>query len=242
MLQGLSAAVVYSVGLAILVDTVGMVDIGRNSGYFISSANMGVLISPLIGGFVYSTAGYRAVSIMMVSLVAVDIMLRLVMIEKSAAAFWQTDSDEEANVQRPIFNAQPTYGASDTGLDQPQRKERTTPVFLRLLVTPRALADMYAVLVSYTVLSAFDAGLAVFVKDRFQWSSSAAGATFLLIAIPSLLSPIAGSLSDRFGPKWIAVAGFGVSAAALFGIGSVTKPSSWELAALFGLLFLIGEQ
>jgi nitrate/nitrite transporter NarK len=79
------------------------------------------------------------------------------------------------------------------------------------------------------------------VKDRFQWSSSSAGATFLLIAVPSLLSPIAGSLSDRFDPKWIAVAGFGVSVAALFGIGLVTKPTFWELAAMFGLLFLIGD-
>src|SRR5262245_25341360 len=95
-LQGISAAVVYSVGMAMVVDTVGMDNIGQYAGYFLSSANLGVLISPIIGGVVYNAAGYTSVVIMMVSLVAVDIILRLIMIEKSAAKIWDPVEDEES--------------------------------------------------------------------------------------------------------------------------------------------------
>lgn len=241
-LQGLSAAVVYSVGLAILVDTVGMADIGRNAGYFLSSANMGVLISPLIGGVVYSKAGYRAVVIMMVSLVAIDILLRLIMIEKSTATNWAQEEDEESGFHRPILARSPSYGTLDSNRNQRRNKLKSNmPAFLRLLVSPRALANIYAVFISYVLLSAFDAGLGVFVKQRFHWESSAAGAIFLAIALPSLLSPIAGSLSDKYGPKWIAVTGFAVSAAALFAIGFIEKPSFWQLASLYTLLVIIGR-
>lgn len=170
-LQGLSAAVVYSVGLAILVDTVGMADIGRNAGYFLSSANMGVLISPLIGGVVYSKAGYRAVVIMMVSLVAIDILLRLIMIEKSTATNWAQEEDEESGFHRPILARSPSYGTLDSNRNQRRNKLKSNmPAFLRLLVSPRALANIYAVFISYVLLSAFDAGLGVFVKQRFHFS------------------------------------------------------------------------
>ncbi|KAF2466259.1 MFS general substrate transporter [Lindgomyces ingoldianus] len=237
-LQGLSSAVVYSVGLALLVDIVGMDEIGRNAGYFLSSANMGVMVSPLAGGILYARAGYCAVAIMMVSLVVVDILLRLVMIEKSVAAKWEQDEDEESDLHRAILAGSQIYGLID---DQRHQVKTNTPTMLRILMSLRALADLYAVFVSYTLLAAFDAGLGVFVKERFHWGSSAAGAIFLAIALPSLLSPVGGSLSDKYGPKWIAVMGFGVAATALFTIGFIEKPSFWGLSSLYALLMLIGS-
>ncbi|KAF2820230.1 MFS general substrate transporter [Ophiobolus disseminans] len=245
-LQGLSAAVVYSVGLAILVDTVGMSDIGRNAGYFLSSANLGVLISPLIGGLVYNKAGYYAVVVMMISLVGVDIALRLVMVEKSTAAYWVRENDAEITSHRSILRHNSTvntvYGTMADNIAGPRTRDRKQmPAFIRLLTVPRALANVFAVLVSYILLAAFDAGLAVFLKDRFQWSSSSAGASFLAIALPSLLSPIAGSLSDKFGPRWITVAGFIVSVAGLLGIGRIERPTAWQLVGLYTCLVLIGS-
>lgn len=59
-LQGLSAAIVWSVGLALLVDTVGR-DIGYAMGYVNIAMSAGLLISPAIGGAVYAAAGYYAV-------------------------------------------------------------------------------------------------------------------------------------------------------------------------------------
>ena len=57
VLQGLSAAVVWTVGLALLADTVGD-RIGQALGYVSISMSAGVLVAPMIGGIVYAKAGY----------------------------------------------------------------------------------------------------------------------------------------------------------------------------------------
>ena len=242
-LQGLSTAVVYSAGLAILVDTVGMANIGRNAGYFLSSANLGVLISPLIGGIVYHEFGYRTVVTMMVSLVGVDVYLRFIMIEKSAAAAWLVSEDGESQVCRPMLaHGSPSYGTTESHQQSVKSESKRNPSpFIQLLMTPKASADIYAVLVSYILISAFDAGLAVFVKERFRWPSSSAGTIFLAIALPSLLSPVGGALSGKYGPKWVIVIGFTISATALFVIGLVESPTLGQLVSLCALLVLIGN-
>lgn len=86
--QGASAAVVYSVGLALTVDTFGVQDVGEKSGYALSGATLGVITGPLLGGIVYRHAGYDAVVAVMIGLVASDILLRCLMIEKKVARQW----------------------------------------------------------------------------------------------------------------------------------------------------------
>jgi MFS family permease len=52
VLQGISAAIVWTVGTALLVDTVGMRYIGQTMGYVSISMSLGILIAPLLGGVV----------------------------------------------------------------------------------------------------------------------------------------------------------------------------------------------
>ena len=253
-LQGLSSAVVYSVGLAMLVDTVGVNQIGRQAGYFLSSANFGVLISPMLGGYVYANAGYNAVVYMMIALVTVDILLRLIMIEKKEALKWEMQTPD-IDDEQPIWREERDYGTiTRTGEQENQplvsdicgshgqtsQTARQIPAFLRLLISPRGFSSFLAVAVGYTIPTAFDAALAVFVKQQFHWTSASAGLIFLGVALPSLLSPIAGYCSDRFGPRWIVVGGFMASASGLFAIGFISEPEIWQEVGLCSLLVLIG--
>ncbi|KAL2292506.1 hypothetical protein FJTKL_09469 [Diaporthe vaccinii] len=73
--QGLSAAVVWSVGLALLVDTVDQEETGQMLGTTGISMGLGLLLAPLLGGIVFSRAGYYAVFGMCFGLLAVDIVL-----------------------------------------------------------------------------------------------------------------------------------------------------------------------
>ena len=54
-------------------------------GYIGIANSMGILLAPLLGGVVYSHAGYYAVFAMAFGLIAVDILLRLAIIEKRGA-------------------------------------------------------------------------------------------------------------------------------------------------------------
>ena len=91
-LQGLSAAVVWTVGLALLTDTVGGDNIGQAMGSVTISMSAGTLVAPLVGGIVYNKAGYYPVYYMCFGMIILDIFLRTVLIEKKVARRW-LDSD-----------------------------------------------------------------------------------------------------------------------------------------------------
>ncbi|KAK3944954.1 major facilitator superfamily domain-containing protein [Diplogelasinospora grovesii] len=97
LLQGLSAAIVWSVGLALLVDTIGK-DIGYAMGWVSIAMSVGLLISPVIGGAVYAAAGYYAVYFVAFAVVAVDIVLRMVLIEKKVARQWLPEDSSSTPV------------------------------------------------------------------------------------------------------------------------------------------------
>ncbi|KAI9807066.1 MAG: hypothetical protein M1825_005783 [Sarcosagium campestre] len=272
-LQGFSAAVVYSVGLALLVDTVGSKDVGQQAGYVLSSANLGVLTGPLLGGFVYEQAGYHAVVAMMIGLVSVDILLRLVVIEKKTAAKWRPIKtfNTYGTIADPVESPH-DYSNSDPNDDQPScagdlssptgedsahrepsedvdrpllSKSRSPstyskiPPIFRLVKSPRILADIYAVFVTYALLTCFDSDLSLFVKKIFGWGSTGGGLIFLTIALPSLLGPLAGYCSDRFGARWIVSGGFVVNFVCLLALQFVeynTKSSRIGLCALMSLI------
>ncbi|KAL8917555.1 MAG: hypothetical protein Q9172_005795 [Xanthocarpia lactea] len=242
-LQGASAAVIYSVGLALVVDTFGVQHAGEKAGYALSSATFGVISGPLLGGTVYDHAGYNAVVGMMVGLVGVDIALRFVMIEKKTAKMWMEVAvvhKRAPTVQYPVghgtnrfsngtfgnpepfLGVEPEADGSQDDSSQPASerdsllqkskgssgKKRKIPPIFHLIREPRILADTYAVFVTYVLLASFDSDLGLFVKRLFGWESTGAGVIYLTIAMPSLLSPIAGYFSDKFGARWIAAGGF----------------------------------
>lgn len=99
-LQGLSAAVVYTVGFALLADTVGSNAIGEWMGYIFLCLNVGMTMAPTIGGVMYDHTGYYSIFILLFSLIVLDILMRLVMVEKRSAARWIKD-DAPANTNPP---------------------------------------------------------------------------------------------------------------------------------------------
>lgn len=116
--QGVSAAVVWSVGLALLVDTADEGETGQMLGTTGISMGLGLLLAPLLGSIVFSRAGYYAVYGMCFGLLAVDILLRLVMIEKQVAAQWikEDDHPEAAQQQKPEETSSNGEERADSGL------------------------------------------------------------------------------------------------------------------------------
>ncbi|KJZ74937.1 hypothetical protein HIM_05668 [Hirsutella minnesotensis 3608] len=90
-LQGVSAAICWAVGLALLADTFKD-RIGWATGWVNWAMTAAFLFSPIIGGIVYEKAGYYAVYYMGFALIACDIALRLVMIEKKVARRWEAEA------------------------------------------------------------------------------------------------------------------------------------------------------
>ncbi|KAL8684923.1 MAG: hypothetical protein Q9224_006064, partial [Gallowayella concinna] len=261
LLQGLSAAITYTVGLALLVDTVGRDNIGQWMGTALSSSSFGLIVSPLLGGIVYAKAGYMSVFAMALALIVLDIVMRLVMIEKKTAAkykpldtvtsengFYGTFTSEEVSEQERTDGSsyKPQDGLENAPLlsdgAQSQAPPRSKmPTILVLLGMPRLLAAIYGIFVNVSILAAFDGVLPLYVKKIFGWNSLEAGLIFLCLAIPALTGPLVGKLSDKVGPRWIAVAGCSLTAPPLILLRFVTHNSMEQKILLCGLLVCCGQ-
>lgn len=260
-LQGLSAAVVYTVGFALLADTVGSKDIGQWMGYVISSLNIGMLISPTIGGIMYAELGYGSLFIVMFILIAIDIVMRLFMIEKKVAARLKKDKTigethtygtfqqsadavfEQPNSSTPSTSdivSEPLLGNNQH--QPPPADNKKHPIALvTLLKSPRIWADLYGVWVTVFLLASFDAALPIFVERKFNWDSTGAGLIFLTITFPIFLAPIAGKLSDVWPSRWLTASYFIISAVFTALLVLIHRNSTDQIAGLAILLTLYGN-
>jgi MFS family permease len=143
LLQGISAAVVWSVGLALLVDTVGK-DVGQSMGYVSVAVSVGLLISPVIGGSVYAGAGYYAVYYIAFALLVCDIALRFVLIEKKVARQWlDAPADNQGTSGRASIDNGP---GSDPAAGTAPSGGKTGRPLLELAKSKRIIAVLLGVI------------------------------------------------------------------------------------------------
>lgn len=258
LLQGLSAAVVWTVGLALLSDTVEKENIGQAMGYIAAATSVGSLLGPLLGGVVYASAGYYAVFAMGFALIGLDIVLRFLLIEKRVALQWSTPAETSAesnssNVGETATNEDEIRPATDTTMpsgfiisektptaSQVSKPTRKLPPLITLLGVPRILVALFGCFVQAATLASFDSVLPLFVKKTFGWNSSGAGLIFICLVVPALLSPFVGIFSDKFGSRSITTIGLlgALPAWVLFRL--VTHNSIGQKVLLGALLSLIG--
>lgn len=187
ILQGFAAAVVWTVGIALLVDTVGQNSIGEVLGWVSLSMAVAVLLAPLLGGIVYERAGYYPVYYIAFAFIALDIFLRLALIEKRIAQQWiqpgvseapstmdeATDSTQEKDSALPDNSQIPVINNSSPDLTtQPvPLSQRLSPVFT-LLASRRILAALWGCIVQGSLLTAFDSVIPLFVQKTFGVSAT----------------------------------------------------------------------
>ncbi|GAM90798.1 hypothetical protein ANO11243_088430 [Dothideomycetidae sp. 11243] len=268
-LQGVSAAVVWVVGLALVADTVGSEGVGEAMGYLGISMSVGTLVSPLVGGVVFKKAGYFAVFAVSFGLLAIDIILRLTLIEKSVAEQWLVkedndsvhEQDEPATIERiatrPKLKAAGPSSDSVTALPSLHNEthsqdgdsvqdsvsiptERKLPTMLILLKSRRLLSSCIGCMVQSIVLTAFDSTVPIFVHKTFHWDSVGAGLVFLPLALPAFIAPVVGAISDRYGPRYLTAGGFLAVAPLEILLRLITHDSLEQKVIFLVLLTLLG--
>lgn len=227
LFQGISAAVVWTVGLALLVDTIEKEALGEAMGYAAMGITLGTMTGPLLGGVIYENGGYYAVFGLAFGIIGLDIFLRLVLIEKKDAMKWLRPGKISTE---PVDNAtekQPTDGRVSLPLptdecDSNSRNEHdvtsnTTPqedtirdanqqtprkrrfgAVRTLLASDRMLVTLWAYFIVSVALTSLDSVLPLFVQDTFGWKQTAQGLIFIPVSVPHLLDPLFGYINDKF--------------------------------------------
>ncbi|MCJ1245891.1 hypothetical protein MMC30_003095 [Trapelia coarctata] len=252
LLQGFSAAVVWTVGLALLVDTVGQQEVGQVMGSVFIAMSLAYLLAPLLGGIIYARAGYYAVYYLAFGIIALDILLRLLLIEKKIAKKWLAESPEpesslaEQQSSPPSSSSTPPGPSSSAPTPPPTEttplttKPSALPPVLTLLASRRLLTALWGCLVQAALTTAFDSVLPLRVLSIFSWTSTGAGLLFLALVIPTFVAPLIGSLVDKHGPKYLTCIGFLATSPFLILLRLVTYDSLGQKVLLCALLAVIG--
>jgi MFS family permease len=151
-LQGVSGAVVWSVGLAIMADTAPPDKVAFLMGFPSMAVSMGTISGPLVGGIAYQRQGYYAVFLVALGILTIDIALRLIMLEKPTA---------------PRTTIEPEK-VSEYSL-------------LRMLKNARIANSLFLSMVLAWQLTALDATMTLHLQTAYQFDSLQSGLMFLAL-------------------------------------------------------------
>lgn len=166
------------------------------------------------GGVLYERLGYRAPFIFSIVLVAIDLALRIVMIEKHQALRWIRAGHDIPNFEAPGYTAAAASTSSSSTIQasvdtvftlgaasgpEPAPPQPSAPVKALVVRVPRQLLGLLHMLKSPRALTCFavtclngvvagglcDTGLTLWVKQQYGLDSMGAGLVFLGIVVPS---------------------------------------------------------
>ncbi|KAL8708063.1 MAG: hypothetical protein Q9220_006995 [cf. Caloplaca sp. 1 TL-2023] len=256
VLQGASAAVVWTIGLALVLDTVGPGNLGKTIGSvkIFGFISIGELAAPVLGGVVYKKAGYPGVFGIGFAILAIDFIMRLLLIEKKTAAQWETkgeerednadeqdgtaSGDEDQDEQEPLLRKK-----EESNYKVPEGQPKAVKAFpiLYCLKDPRLLTALLLALNQATLLATFDATIPTEAQELFGFDSLKSGLLFIALVLPYLvLGPVAGWMVDRYGSKPAAVLGFGYLVPVLILLRLARPGGTSEIAIYCALLAFCG--
>jgi MFS family permease len=94
LLQGVSSAIVWTVGIAVLADTMPTEQLGVAMGTVGSVISLAMVSAPILGGAIFHNFGFEAVFWVLGAMLLVDVILRLMMIERKDADKWGVNNVE----------------------------------------------------------------------------------------------------------------------------------------------------
>ncbi|KAL4935843.1 major facilitator superfamily domain-containing protein [Aspergillus oleicola] len=257
LLQGSATAMVAVAGLALLTDSVPFDNLGQTIGYQGSAIALGFLLGPLLGGVIYERAGYGVTMAVAGGLVGVDLVMRVVVVEKGVARKWMGGEDGEGN--EPILASEHEDGYrtfadsrepdGPTGADPPNdqtngyggdEQDDTPPTILQIAKQPRVVISSFGLLIQGLLFSAFDATIPIFVETTFNWTALGAGLAFLPSALTALLEPFFGYISDKHGPRVPTFTSFILLPLPLASMAFISRNTPAHMAGLLCLLTVTG--
>ncbi|KZS93243.1 MFS general substrate transporter [Sistotremastrum niveocremeum HHB9708] len=232
VLQGVSSTMIWSVGLALLCDTVAEPTVGRQLGFAMTGLSIGLIVAPPIGGVLYTALGFRAPFVFGIVVAAIDLFLRIVIIERKVADKWLTPSTEEklespnrenpegpsVDIARQTEDAVPVVQASESDEQdpiEPKPETEGTPkaarlsslkVMAKLLASPRAMTALLNSLIYGIVWAMLEPTLPLRLQAVYGYTSQKVGIIYLAPVVPTLFSgALAGWLTDRHGAQYVTI-------------------------------------
>jgi multidrug resistance protein len=257
--QGLASAMIFGTSLAIITSVFQPGERGKAMGINITAVYLGLSLGPVIGGLLTQYFGWRSIFVFLVPFGLVSIFL----LNRKIKTEWAESSGEKfdwpGSLVYGVALASFMYGFSKlpstlgwictaagivlAGVFLFVENKTPAPVFdISLILTNRVFAfSGLAALINYSATSAIGFFMSLYLQYIKGMDARAAG--LIMIAQPiamTLLSPVAGRLSDKKNPGVIASIGMGLTAAGLILLCFITATTPDYFIVLLLLLMGVG--
>ena len=259
VLQGLSSAMIFGTSMAIITSVFQPGERGRAIGINITSTYLGLSCGPVIGGFLTQYLGWRSIFAFLVPFGIISLILINRKIKTEWAEAVGEKFDWRGSVVYGITLASFMYGFSQLPSSLGWiciaiavlmaivflmiENKISNPVFdIRLIMQNRVFAlSSVAALINYSATSAIGFFISLYLQYLKGLDSRTAG--LIMISQPiamTLLSPVAGKLSDKKNPGVIASIGMAITASGLILLCFIRDDTPDYFIVLLLLLMGIG--
>jgi EmrB/QacA subfamily drug resistance transporter len=257
--QGFSSAMIFGTSMAILTSVFQPGERGRAIGINITATYLGLSLGPVIGGLLTHYFGWRSIFAFLVPFGIISVILIQTKIKTEWAEAVGERFDWHGSLIYGIALASFMYGFSRlpsslgwicimtgvlmAGVFLIFENRISNPVFdIRLILQNRIFAfSGLAALINYSATSAIGFFISLYLQYLKGFDARTAG--LIMISQPiamTILSPIAGKLSDKGNPGVIASVGMGITASGLVLLCFIRETTPAYFIVLLLLLMGIG--
>lgn len=222
LLQAIAGSAAWIVCLAILTKKAGEGNVGKMMGLSMSFVMLGTVGGPVVAGVLLEWQGYWSAWSVPLTILVVDIIARLIMIEPSPPT---VDSCLENGSSAITHNGAPAaIENTETSplLSHQVRNSETcsrdgdnrsaapaSGFYCRMLGDARILASVANTIVHSAIIAGFETTFPVHLRQVFNWGPSSVGLIFFTLQVPAIFfGPVSGWLRDRFGIRYPTMAGW----------------------------------
>ncbi|KAF9437799.1 hypothetical protein BGZ76_011041 [Entomortierella beljakovae] len=188
--QGVSGGAVWTLGLALMTDSFPANEMGVQMGKSLIGHTMGLLGGPPIGGLLHDAFGPKSPFYFCIAFAALVVFLLGILIEERAEEFLELKRFEVELRERQIAKGIPYEEPKQTSI-------------WKLIRTKRLIAAVAVTTLEAFDLSSLEPTLPYYLRDRFSMTEGQIGLVFIAFTLPTIVSPLAGWVSDRYGARYL---------------------------------------
>ncbi|EAW11719.1 putative MFS multidrug transporter [Aspergillus clavatus NRRL 1] len=226
LIQAIASAFMWVIGYATIADCVAPERLGMIYGVISVAAGVGLSGGPLASGVLFKLGGYWLAWSSAFVILAVDIVLRLLMVEnprrrKEKQAIRPPANDDPRPEETPLLYPDDDPSPAPDASAPAETMVKSGWQYYVYVFQHRGFVGGVLGFFAFAILiSSFDTTLPLHVRDVFGWDSMPTGLMFLALQGPSIaLSPFIGWLKDRVGTRIPTTVGFSILAPLMWLLG-----------------------